>query len=231
MAKHLGDPEITARRACAVAFRLLDRGSFRIGSDVYADENGSFGLTTLRPDHVRLSRGVLTFDFVGKSEVSHHVEVDDPDVIDAICTMRRRRSAKGTLLAHREGTTWRQLAPEAVNDYIRQVTRLDVTAKDFRTWHGTLVAAATLGMSGLRDTEKEQDEMIRGAIQTAADLLGNTPALARSAYVDPRVLDAYRDGRTVRATLARRALDDVTRLRPLELDLLKVIRSGGELAA
>lgn len=229
--KHLADEEVTARRACAVAFRLLDRGSFRIGSDVYADENGSFGLTTLRPDHVRLSKGVLTFDFVGKSEVEHHVEVDDPDVIDAICTMRRRRSAKGTLLAFRDGRTWRQLAAEAVNDYIRQVTRLDVTAKDFRTWHGTLVAAATLGLAGPRRSEKEQEAEIRAAVQAAADLLGNTPALARSAYVDPRVLDAYREGRVVPASCAARALDDVARLRPLELALLKLVRAGTAAAA
>lgn len=222
--KHLADAEVTARRACAVAFRLLDRGSFRIGSDVYADENGSFGLTTLRPEHVRLSKGVLTFDFVGKSEVVHHIEVDDPDVIDAICTMRRRRSAKGTLLAFRELSGWRQLAPEAVNDYIREVTRLDVTAKDFRTWHGGIIAAATLSAIGCSDTEKEQDAAIRTAVQAAADLLGNTPALARSAYVDPRILERYREGRTVPRAVARRALEDVSRLRPLELALIRLIR-------
>lgn len=224
--KHLADPEVTHRRACAVAFRLLDRGSFRIGSDVYADENGSFGLTTLRPEHVRLTSGVLSFDFVGKSGVVHHIDVDDPDVIDGICTMRRRRSAKGTLLAYREAGTWRQLAPEDVNDYIRRVTRLEVSAKDFRTWHGGLVAAGTLAILGCESTEKKQDAAIRTAVQACADMLGNTPALARSAYIDPRILERYREGRTVPARVARRALEDVSRLRPLELALVRLIGDG-----
>lgn len=174
---------------------------------------------------------MLSFDFVGKSEVVHHVEVDDADVIEAICTMRRRRSATGTLLAHREGGEWCPLAPETVNDYIRQVTRLDVTAKDFRTWHGTLVAAATLATAGEALTERDQDDAVRNAIQAAADLLGNTPALARSAYVDPRVLDAYRAGRTVPVGPARRALTDPTRIRPVELALVELISATERSAA
>lgn len=210
-------------RACAVAFRLLDLGCFRVGNDVYADTYGSFGLTTLERSHVRQRRGVLHFDFVGKSGVEHHVEVADAELISALGAMRRRRDGELCLLASREGPTWAPLTSEIVNSYIREITGVDATAKDFRTWHATVVAAAVLGDAGPALTDRERRETLTRTWQVASDLLGNTPTQARTSYVDPRVVDAYDEGRTVPRRLAREQLEGEERSRDLELAVLKLL--------
>lgn len=120
-------------RACATAVRLLDLGYFRIGNDVYADEHGSYGLTTLERRHVRRRRERLVFTFVGKSGVEHRIEIDDEAVIAAFDVMRRRRGADLRLLAYREGRRWRSVLPELVNEYVRSTTGLEATAKAYGT--------------------------------------------------------------------------------------------------
>ena len=187
---------VPLERACAAATRLLDLGCFRIGNDVYADENGGFGLTSLERRHVRRRGDALVFDFVGKSGVEHHVEIADAEAVRVIEEMRRRRGDTG-LLAFRDGRGWRRVTPQLVNEYLREVTGLDVTAKDFRTWHATVVAAASLAETGPAPTGTARARAVRRAMAAAAELLGNSPALARSAYVDPAVIDAYEDGRTI----------------------------------
>ena len=138
----LGREGMPLERACAVAVRLLDLGYFRIGNDIYADTHGSFGLTTLERRHVRRQQDRLVFSFSGKSGVEHRVEIDDATVIEAVEVMRRRRSAKDPgLLAYQDGRSWRSIIPDLVNDYVRQSTGLEATAKDFRTWHATVLAA------------------------------------------------------------------------------------------
>ena len=141
----LGLEGMPLERACAAAVRLLDLGYFRIGNDVYADENGSFGLTTLERRHVRKHQDTLVFAFVGKSGVEHEITIDDEVVIEAIDIMRRRRTGSDNrLLSYRNGRSWRSLLPDLVNDYVRESTGLESTAKDFRTWHATVLAAAAL---------------------------------------------------------------------------------------
>ncbi|GAB4009738.1 DNA topoisomerase IB [Nocardioides ultimimeridianus] len=188
---------------CAVAVRMLDLGCFRIGSDVYAAENGSFGLTTLERRHVRRRGGVLAFDFVGKSGVEHHVEIDDPCVVEVVERMRRRRAEDLALLAWRDGRSWRPLTPADVNDYLRSVAGMEASAKDFRTWHGTVLAAAALAEAPEPTSRRAVQRAVASAMREVADYLGNTPALARSAYVDPRVVDLYEEGRTIRAAVRR----------------------------
>lgn len=206
--------------ACATAFRLLDLGSFRVGNDVYADEYGSFGLTTLQREHVRRRQGTMRFNFPGKSGVQHDVVVDDPAVIAALERMRRRRHPDPFLLAFRQQQAWRQLTSDLVNEYIRDVTGMEATAKDFRTWHATVRAAAVLALN----VEQGRDKAIRTAMEEAAALLGNTPAQARTSYVDPRLIELYDENRTVRAAVAARAIDDrFAGQRPLELAVLKLL--------
>ena len=126
MIDDLGREGMPLERACAAAVRLLDLGYFRIGNDVYADENGSFGLTTLERRHVKRHQDALVFAFVGKSGVEHDIEIDDEVVVDAIEVMRRRRSdGDPSLLAYKNGRGWRSLLPELVNDYVRGSTGLD----------------------------------------------------------------------------------------------------------
>jgi len=222
----LGLEGMPLERACATAVRLLDLGYFRIGNDVYAADNGSFGLTTLERRHVRRQQGRLVFTFVGKSGVEHRIEIDDETVVAAIDVMRRRRAADDpSLLAYKNGRDWRSILPELVNEYVRESTGLEATAKDFRTWHATVLAAAALAETDEPGgTKASQKRAVAGAMKEVSSFLGNTPTLARTSYVDPRVVDAYLRGKTI-ATATGRAYDTPdARQAGLERATLKLLR-------
>ena len=194
----LGTEGMSQERACAVAVRLLDLGYFRIGNDVYTDTNGSFGLTTMLREHVTKRRGRLRFCFVGKSGVEHSIEIDDEGTIAALDVMRARKGGGDRLLAWKDGRTWRGLDSAQVNDYVREATGLDATAKDFRTWHATVIAAAALAETDEPgQTKASRKRAVSSAMKEVSEFLGNTPNLARTAYVDPRVVEAYERGRTI----------------------------------
>jgi len=218
-----GMPE---ERAAATAVRLLDLGYFRIGSDSYADENGSFGLTTLERRHVTRHGNRLTFCFTGKSGVEHCIEIDDPLSVAAVETMRRRRGGGDRLLAYKRARHWASLDAARVNDYLRAETGADITAKDFRTWHATVIAAASLAA---RDTEAAtktaRARAVREAMKEVAEYLGNTPTIAKSSYVDPRVVDLYEDGTTIAPALRRRFSTPEERQAAMERAVLKLLAS------
>jgi DNA topoisomerase-1 len=221
----LGGDGMPLERACAVAVRLLDLGYFRIGNDIYADEHGSFGLTTLERRHVRKQQDRLVFSFVGKSGIDHRIEIDDKTVVKAIEVMRRRRGGDLQLLAYKNGRSWRSILPELVNDYVRESTGMEATAKDFRTWHATVLAAAALAETDEPgETKASRKRAVAGAMREVAEFLGNTPALARSAYVDPRVIEAYERDRTIKATTRRTYDDPDQRQAALERATLRLIK-------
>ncbi|HET8959183.1 DNA topoisomerase IB [Nocardioides sp.] len=221
----LGTEGMSLERACAVAVRLLDLGYFRIGNDVYADKHGSFGLTTLERQHVRKQGTVMVFCFVGKSGVEHRIEIDDPATVAALETMRRRRGGDPRLLAWKEGRSWRSLDSARVNDYVRESTGLDATAKDFRTWHATVLATAALAETDEPGESKaSRKRAVSGAMKEVAEFLGNTPAQARASYVDPRVVDAYEEGRTIHGA-TRRSYEKVDeRQAALERAVLRLLK-------
>lgn len=220
----LGTEGMTQERACAVAVRLLDLGYFRIGNDVYTDTHGSFGLTTLERRHVRKKGAVLHFDFVGKSGIEHHIEIDDPAVVEALDVMRRRRGGD-RLLSWKDGRTWRDIDPGQVNDYIRAATGMEATAKDFRTWHATVLAAAALAETDEPgETKASRKRAVSAAMKEVSEFLGNTPALARSSYVDPRVLEAYEEGRTISTKRSYASADE--RQAALERAVLRLLRTS-----
>jgi DNA topoisomerase IB len=223
----LGTPEMTQERGCAAAVRLLDLGYFRIGNDVYADENNSFGLTTLQRRHTRRRGRVMVFDFVGKSGVQHRIEIDDEPTVEALEMMRRRRGSSPRLLAYRQGRTWRDIDSALVNDYIRTTTGMDATAKDFRTWHATVLAAAALASTKEKgETSASRKRAVSAAMKEVSEFLGNTPTLARSSYVDPRVIDAYEEGKTI-AKVTRRTFPGADeRQAALERAVLKLLRES-----
>lgn len=225
--RDLGGDGMPLERACAVAARLMDLGYFRIGNDVYADEHGSFGLTTLERRHVRRRQDRLVFAFVGKSGVDHRIEIDDATVIDALDVMRRRRGEDSQLLAYKDGRSWRSILPDLVNEYVRASTGLDATAKDLRTWHATVLAAAALAETEEPgETKASRKRAVKGAMVEVSEFLGDTPTLARSSYVDPRVVEAYEEGRTIsRAT--RRTYDNPDeRQAALERATLRLIKES-----
>lgn len=214
-------------RAAAAATRLLDLGYFRIGSDAYADANGSFGLTTLERRHVRRRGRDLIFTFAGKSGIEHSITISDPPVIDALNLMRRRRGGSPRLLAYKAKSRWADLDAPAVNAYISEIVCEDLTAKDFRTWHATVLAAVALAESEEPGESKaSQRRAIKAAIEEVAAYLGNTPAIAKKSYIDPRVIDQYEDGVTIAATLSRSYRTPRRRRAAIERAVAKLIEGG-----
>ncbi len=211
-------------RAAATATRLLDLGYFRIGSDAYADANGSFGLTTLERRHVRRVGSDLVFAFVGKSGVEHSITISDPHVIESLTYMRRRRGGSARLLAYKGEARWADLQASAVNEYISTMVAEDLTAKDFRTWHATVLAAVSLAASEEPgDTRRSRSRAVRAAVEEVSAYLGNTPTIARASYIDPRVIDQYEDGVTIAGTLRRRHRDEAKRQAAVEKAVARLI--------
>ena len=191
-------------RACATAVRLLDLGYFRIGNDVYTDTNGSFGLTTLERQHVKAVAEGLRFTFLGKSGISHDLTISDDDVTAALTVMRNRRDGTQRLLAWNDDGSWRVLDSADVNEYLAEVFDNELTAKDFRTWHATVHAAVSLAASPEPgDTKASRRRAVKAAVQEVSEHLGNTPTIARSSYIDPRVIEAYEGGETITVTGAK----------------------------
>ena len=194
---------MSRERALATAFRLLDLGYFRIGSDSYTTENGSYGLTTLERRHVTRSGKRLTFQFVAKSGVAQEIEIVDPVVLASVETMRRRRGGGDVLLAYRGRRGWSHVTAAEVNEYLHEVLGTETSAKDFRTWHGTVHAAVALARAEAVTSERAHRRVVAQAMRDVADHLGNTPTVARASYVDARVVDLYTAGHTIAAAVVR----------------------------
>jgi len=205
----LASPDLDRDRVLATAFRLLDVGQFRIGGEVYAQENGSFGLATLRRDHVRRADGALVFDYTAKSGLNRVERVTDDALLTAMAPLRDRRGGPAELLAYREGRTWHRITGDDINNYLKQVTGLEVSAKDFRTWHGTVLAAVALAQEFAahdperRWTQAAQSTAIRKAVVAVSDQLGNTPAVCKTSYINPAVVDAFQEGATITSAVLR----------------------------
>jgi DNA topoisomerase-1 len=184
-------------RVLAAAFRMLDAAHLRVGSEQYALEHGSVGLSTLRGAHAHVEGGsIVRLDFPAKSGQEWSSEVADADLA-AVVALLKRRGPRARLLAWRDEAGAHPLTPAEINADIRERTGGDFTAKDFRTLHGTAAVAAALARTGPKRSASAQDRAIAAAIRAASELLGNTPAVARSSYVDPRLLDLYRAGVTI----------------------------------
>ncbi|GAB2565842.1 DNA topoisomerase [Paractinoplanes abujensis] len=194
---------LTRERVLAAIVRLLDMGMFRIGSDQYAvrEDDPSFGLSTLQPSHVRTRGGCVLLEFTGKSGVDHSGTVGDGEVCQVLRDLKTRRRGHNRLFAFYDRTArrWREIHADDINDYLREISGEQMTAKDFRTWHGTVEAARSLAAQGPQPTESKRKKAVSHAMKEVAELLGNTPAVARASYVDPRVLEAYEEGEVVRS--------------------------------
>ncbi len=191
-------PGMPQQRALAAAFRLLDLGFFRVGGESYAEENGSHGLATIKKSHVRLRGTRMEFTFMAKSSKEVAVALVDEQARAAVDSMRRRRSGGDELLAWRDGRRWRDVTSDDIRAYVKQVVGGDATVKDFRTWHGTVLAAVALAVSThAAETPTARKRAVARAMREVSDYLGNTPAVARASYVDPRVIDLFEDGITI----------------------------------
>jgi DNA topoisomerase IB len=192
----------------AAAARLLDLGFFRIGSEEYAEKNESYGLATMRRDHVACSGHVITFDYIAKSGKRRVQSLADEDLCNLVRALKRRRSGGDELLAYRTDGGWTDIKSHDINGYLREITGGDFTAKDFRTWHATVLCAVALAVSHHAPTsESARKRAVSRAVQEVAFYLGNTPTVCRASYIDPRVIDRYNDGVTIRHDLDRLGAD------------------------
>jgi DNA topoisomerase-1 len=190
-------------RALACAVRLLDLGFFRVGGEEYAETNESYGLATIQRQHVTVGDGEMVFDFPAKSGQRRVQSIRDPDALAAVEAMRRRRSGPDDLLAYRKGGAWHDVRSTDVNAYIQEKIGDGFSAKDFRTWSGTVLAAAALAGEPKPKSDAAAKRTISAAVESVANALGNTPAVCRRSYIDPRVFDRYRDGVTIEVGLSR----------------------------
>ena len=195
----------TRARVLACAVRLLDRGFFRIGSEEYTVENESFGLATMRKSHVTIGPdGAMEFDYPAKSGQRRVQAVVDKQAGEIVAGLKRRRAGGDDLLAFKDGRRWRDVRSEDINAYIKDATGDDFSAKDFRTWNATVLAAVALSVSGaVAGSATRRKRAISRAIKEVAHYLGNTPAVCRASYIDPRVFDAYNAGPRDRPPAAR----------------------------
>lgn len=206
--RDLRDSEPSKRRALAAAFRILDTASPRIGGEHYLEANGSHGLSTLKCSHVVTHGDSVSLSFVGKGGLDWASGFEDHDLA-AVLRSLKRRGSEARLLAWKDGATWHPLAAHEINDYVRERTRGEFTAKDFRTLKGTIVAAQSLAAAGVTRQRRERQSAITAAMVAASEVLGNTPTIARKSYVDPRVVERYRRGRVIdvsRGSAPERAL-------------------------
>jgi DNA topoisomerase-1 len=203
-AKHLRQRGLTRERVLACSVRLLDRGFFRVGTEDYAEQNRTYGLATIQKRHVTLGPdGLLVFDYVAKSGKQRVQSIVDPEVYAVVKKLKERRSGR-ELLAFKDGRSWVDVRSDHINDYIKAVSDEDFSAKDFRTWHGTVLAAVGLAVSARAVGSKTaRERAISRAVKEVAYYLGNTPAVCRASYIDPRVFDRYRDGVTIGGALDR----------------------------
>lgn len=201
--EQLALPGMSRHRVLATAFRLLDLGLFRVGGETYAEDNGSFGLATLRREHVRVTAEGMAFDYVAKSGKRRRILLHDDAAAEVVRTLKRRRDDSPELLAWRDdsGATvrWTDVTSTDINAYVREVVGADTTAKDFRTWHGTVLAARALGTAGapVGLSRSRRKRVVASVMREVSEYLGNTPTVARASYVDPRVVDLWEDGVTI----------------------------------
>ncbi|GAA1810838.1 DNA topoisomerase IB [Nesterenkonia flava] len=184
---------MTEQKVLAAAFRLLDRGALRAGSTTYLRRSGNRGLTTLQCRHVTVADTTITLCFPGKGGQQQEISVTDSDLAPLLQQLTEGRT-RATLLSWREGRRRRSVRPSQLNAYVREVTGGRFTAKDFRTLRGTILAVESLARTGPATTKRERAKAERRAVQACADGLGNTPAVAKSSYIDPRVFKKYRRG-------------------------------------
>jgi DNA topoisomerase I len=204
VAKDLARRGLPRERVLAVALRLLDRGYFRAGGEQYAEENESYGMATLLCSHVTVRRHAVAFDYPAKSGVQRTVEVEDAEIVRAVRALMRRPGRTERLLVCRNESGWVDIRSDDLNARFKEMVGDEYTVKDLRTWHGTVLAAAAFADADPPVSQRVVKRVESAVMKEVAEELGNTPAVARGSYVDPRVVTGYEQGLTIEAA-ARRA--------------------------
>ncbi|MGZ8702085.1 MAG: DNA topoisomerase IB [Gaiellaceae bacterium] len=196
MVEHMDNSALDFERVAAIATRLINQAWFRVGTERYAKESKTFGITTLRKGHVRVRGQRIAFDFRGKHKSVVRTTFVDAELADAIKELLALPRTGRLFRYERDGGLF-ALTGAKLNEYVRSHLGEEFTAKDFRTWGGTLIAAIALAERGPSETEAETQRTLAAAMRRVGKQLGNTPAVARSSYVSPAVIDQYLDGITI----------------------------------
>ncbi|HEV7886303.1 MAG TPA: hypothetical protein VGO92_02015 [Acidimicrobiales bacterium] len=206
--QHRG-PELDRERVLACATRLLDLGFFRIGTEGYAEQNQTYGLATIRKSHVKVRDGIVTFDYTAKSGKRRIQSIVDLDVCEVVTALKARRGGNPELLAYqRDGDgSWCDVRSADINAFVKELTGGDFTAKDFRTWNATVLCAVALAVSTEATSPTARKRAVVRAVKEVSHYLGNTPAVCRSSYIDPRVVDRYQAGVTIGGALTKLGAD------------------------
>jgi DNA topoisomerase I len=227
MVKHMDHDTLDRLHVSAIATRLINLGWFRVGSERYARESNTYGITTLRKDHVRVRGNRIAFDFRTKHRAVVRTTLVDDELAEAIEELLALPGGR-RLFRYEWEASLCNLTGARLNDYVREYLGDEFTAKDFRTWGGTLIAAIALAERGPVETEAQAKRVLPAVMRRVGKELGNTPAVARSSYVSPAVIDQYLDGRTIEDFRPRHLR--VVRAREIGLDpeeqaLLTLLRS------
>ena len=203
-------PTLDCDRVLATALRMLDYGLFRSGNESYAEDNGSHGVATLLRGHVVASRDRVSFDFPAKSGVARSVSLVDAPLADAVRALRRARTGTDRLLVYRGDRGWCEVHADTVNQRFKELAGDGYTVKDLRTWRATVVAAMEFARLDPPTTKAARTRAERAVMEAVAEELGNTPAVARRSYVDPRVVETFGRGQTIARAMSRIGTDDLT---------------------
>ncbi|MEU2269209.1 DNA topoisomerase IB [Streptomyces olindensis] len=205
VASDLAGGGLSRARVTACAVRLLDLGFFRVGSDRHTRDNGTYGLTTMLREHVTCGRGEIAFSYPAKGGTEIVRALVDDQAHTVVRALLRRRRGGERLLVFWEGRAWHDLHSDDLNEALRRLSGVDITAKDFRTWHATVLAAVALAVTArdARATAAARRRQAARAVREVSHYLGNTPAVCRASYIDPRVFELFEQGETVAPVLTR----------------------------
>lgn len=216
---------LVRERVMACAVRLLDVGMFRVGSEAYEEENETFGLATLRKEHVRVGKDSLSFRYVAKGGVERTYAVRDEMIRATVKALKRRKGpGEDPLLAYRAigggENDWHDVTSDEINDWLKALIGEQFSAKDFRTWNATVLAA--IGLAARAGAE-DVPEAVTQAVEEVAAVLGNTPAVCRESYIDPRVIERFEQGKTIKRSLARLAGEGFAEREAIESSVLRLL--------
>ncbi|WP_246080968.1 DNA topoisomerase IB [Modestobacter altitudinis] len=223
----LGTTGLNRDRVLACGVRLLDLGAFRVGSEQYAEDNGTFGLATLRREHVEVRGEQVFFRYTAKGSIERELElIDQPTAVVVRELLKRPADQGDELLGYplADGS-WHDVTSDEINAYLKEISGAEITAKDFRTWTATVMMAATLAEGPPPKGKTARGKVVRQAYVKVSEQLGNTPAVCKASYVDPRVVDRYEHGETIADAVAEasRAADDRTAQRTLEAGVCSLL--------
>jgi DNA topoisomerase-1 len=226
LAEHMALRGLPREKVLATVVHLLETTLIRIGNDDYARTNKSYGLTTLRNPHVKVEGSELRFQFKGKSGKTWRLQLKDRRIAKIVRACQELPGQR--LFQYQEDGELREVTSADVNAYLKEVTGADITAKDFRTWAGTVMAAMALHEFEAFDTKAAQKKNLKDAIERVSSRLGNTPTICRKCYIHPEVLNAYTEGNLllqIKERVEEELREDLASLKPEEAAVLAMLES------